>query len=111
MLRLIHENDIRAADVERVEVGGNHGMTTSLLHHRPTNGLQAKFSMEFCMSILLLERREGLSELTDAVVQRPDVQAMIQRVHFYVDPEAERNGFDKMTSIVKIHLKNGKVIS
>jgi 2-methylcitrate dehydratase PrpD len=111
MLRLIHENDIRAADVERVEVGGNHGMTTSLLHHRPTNGLQAKFSMEFCMSILLLERKEGLGELTDAVVQRPDVQAMIQRVHFYVDPEAERAGFDKMTSIVKIHLKNGKVIS
>jgi 2-methylcitrate dehydratase PrpD len=111
MLRLIRANDIRAADVERVEVGGNHGMTTSLLHHRPTNALQAKFSMEFCMSILLLERKAGLMEFTDAVVQRPDVQAMISRVHFYVDPEAERSGFDKMTSIIRIHLKNGKVVS
>jgi 2-methylcitrate dehydratase PrpD len=111
MLRLIRANDIRAADVERVEVGGNHGMTTSLLHHHPTNALQAKFSMEFCMSILLLERKAGLMEFTDAVVQRPDVQAMISRVHFYVDPEAERSGFDKMTSIIRIHLKNGKVVS
>jgi len=111
MLRLIRENDIRAADVEQVEVGGNHGMTTSLHHHRPQTGLQAKFSMEFCMSILLLERKEGLAELTDAVVQRPDVQAMMERVRFYVDPEAERAGFDKMTSILRIHLKNGKIIS
>jgi 2-methylcitrate dehydratase PrpD len=32
-------------------------------------------------------------------------------VNFYVDPEAERAGFDKMTSILRIHLKSGKVIS
>jgi 2-methylcitrate dehydratase PrpD len=51
-----------------------------------------------------------LNEYTDAVVQRPDVQEMIKRVHFYVDPEAEAAGFDKMTSILKIHLKDGRVI-
>jgi 2-methylcitrate dehydratase PrpD len=111
LLRLVRENDIKPGDVEQVEVGGNHGMTTSLLHHRPTTGLQAKFSMEFCMAILLLERKAGLSEFTDAVVQRPDVQAMIQRIRFSVDPLSEQGGFDKMTSLVKIHLKNGKVFS
>ena len=111
MLRLIREHDIRAADVEQVEVGGNHGMTTSLLHHRPVTGLQAKFSMEFCVSMLLLERKAGLSEFTDAVVQRSDVQAMMKRVRFYVDPESERSGFDKMTSIIRIHLKNSQVLS
>ena len=36
---------------------------------------------------------------------------MIKRVNFYVDPEAEAAGFDKMTSILKIHLKDGKAIS
>ena len=45
--------------------------------------------MEFCISILLLRRKAGLIEYTDAVVQRPEVQAMIPRVNFYVDPEAE----------------------
>ena len=67
--------------------------------------------MEFCISILLLERKAGLSEYTDAVVQRSDVQAMIPRVNFYVDPEAEKAGFDKMTSLIKIHMKDGQVIS
>jgi 2-methylcitrate dehydratase PrpD len=67
--------------------------------------------MEFGISILLLMRKAGLGEYTDAVVQRSDVQAMIPRVNFYVDPEAEKAGFDKMTSIIKIHMKDGKIIS
>ena len=111
MLRLIHDNHITAANVEKVDVGGNHSMTTSLLHHRPQTGLEGKFSMEFCMSILLLDGKAGLPQFTDAVVKRPDVQQMIPRVNFYVDPEAEAAGFDKMTSILKIHLKDGRVIN
>jgi len=67
--------------------------------------------MEFGVSILLLERRAGLAEYTDTVVQRSDVQEMIRRVNFYVDPEAEQAGFDKMTSILKVHMKDGRVLS
>lgn len=110
-LRLIRENKIKAADVEKIDIGGNHSMTTTLLDHHPMNGLQGKFSMEFCLAILLLDGKAGLAQFTDAVVQRPDVQDMIRRVNFYVDPEAESAGFDKMTSILKIHLKDGRVIS
>jgi 2-methylcitrate dehydratase PrpD len=81
------------------------------LRHDPKNGLEAKFSMEFCMAILLLERKGGLPQFTDAVVQRPDVRAMIARIKYYVDPQAEAAGFDKMTSLLKITLNNGKVIT
>ena len=111
MMRLIRQYEIKPGDVEKVDVGGNHGMVTTLLHHHPATGLQAKFSMEFGIAILLLERKAGLAEYTDAVVQRPDVQEMIRRVNFYVDPEAEQAGFDKMTSILKVHMKDGRVLS
>ena len=86
-------------------------MTTTLLHHQPKTGLQAKFSMEFCLAILLLERKAGLGEFSDKVVQRADVWEMIRRINFYVDPEAESAGYDKMTSLLKIHLKDGRVIA
>ncbi|HEY3618978.1 MAG TPA: MmgE/PrpD family protein, partial [Candidatus Sulfotelmatobacter sp.] len=109
--RLIRENSIRAADVERVEVGTNRNMPTTLLHHHPTTGLQAKFSMEFCMAILLLDGKADQTKFTDQVVNRPDVQKMIERVRFYVDPEAEQAGYDKMTTILKITLKDGRIIS
>jgi len=110
-MRLIEANDIQASQVEKVDVGANHNMTTTLLHHQPKTGLEAKFSMEFCIAILLLERKAGLGEFSDKVVNRSDVQEMIRRINFYVDPEAESAGFDKMTSILRIHLKDGKVIT
>ncbi len=111
MMDLILEHDIAAKEVTSVSVGTNHNMPNALIHHRPTDALQAKFSMEFCMAILLLERRAGLEQFTDAVVNRPDVQDMIRKVHFGVHPEAEAAGFDKMTTIIEIELENGKRIA
>ena len=111
LVRLIDANNIQAPQVEKVDVGANHNMTTTLLHHQPKTGLQAKFSMEFCLAILLLEQKAGLGEFSDKAVQRADVREMIRRINFYVDPEAESAGFDKMTSLLKIHLKDGRVIT
>jgi 2-methylcitrate dehydratase PrpD len=111
LARLIEVNKIEAAQVEKIDVGANHNMTTTLLHHRPRTGLQAKFSMEFCMAILLLDRKAGLGQFSDQAVQRADVQEMIRRVNFYVDPEAESAGYDKMTSLLKIHLRDGEVVT
>src|SRR6202158_5621974 len=90
MLRVIEKNNVKAADVDRVEVGGNLSNYETLFRHHPTTGLEGKFSMEFCMAILLLERKATLAQFTDAVVQRPDVQDMIRRVRYYVDPEFDK---------------------
>ena len=109
--RLIEVNKLQAAQVEKLDVGANHQMTTTLLHHRPKTGLEAKFSMEFCMAILLLDGKADQTKYTDAVVNRDDVKKMIERVRFYVDPEAENAGYDKMTTIIKITLKDGRTIS
>src|SRR2546427_11642487 len=108
MLRLARENNVQAANVDKVDMGGNSAMMAALIHHRPENSLQAKFSMEFCMAILLLDRKAGLTEFTDPVVRRPDVQQLLLRVNFYVDPEAEKAGVHTTTSINKNHKKDGK---
>ncbi|HUK14967.1 MAG TPA: MmgE/PrpD family protein [Bryobacteraceae bacterium] len=111
MRGLIRENQIRADQVERVDVGTNRNMPTALIHHQPKDALQAKFSMEFCMAALLLYGSAGLSQFTDETVNRPEVQAMIRRVHFGVNAEAERAGYNKMTTIIDIHLKDGRTVS
>ncbi len=111
MLRLIRQYDIRPEQVEGVQVGGNSRMVSTLLHHRPTTGLQGKFSMEFGIAILLLERQANLAQYTDAVVQRPDVQRLIRLVDYRVDPQAEQAGFNRMTSILTVRLKDGRALS
>src|SRR6202047_4659176 len=111
LARLIEVHKIQATQVEKVDIGANLISATTLLHHQPKTGLEAKFSMEFCLAILLLERKAGLGAFSDKAVQRPEVREMIEKINFYVDPEAESAGFDKMTSILKIHLKDGTVIA
>jgi 2-methylcitrate dehydratase PrpD len=111
LLKLIREYNVQPEQVERLDVGTNRNMPNALIHHKPDDSLQAKFSMEFCLSSLLLYRRAGLGEFTDEVVRRPEVQAMIARINFGVNQIAERAGYDKMTTILDLHLRDGRTLS
>jgi 2-methylcitrate dehydratase PrpD len=110
LLDLLKEHDIGPADVRSVRVGTNRHMPNALIHHRPKDSLAAKFSMEFCMAILVLERRAGLAQFTDEVVNRADVQAMIERVEFVADPAADEGGYREMTSIIDVELVTGQTL-
>jgi 2-methylcitrate dehydratase PrpD len=110
MLELIHANDIRPDRVRHVTVGTNRHMPNALIHLRPENELQAKFSMAFCMAILLLERRAGLAQFTDEVVARPDVKDLVARIDHVVDPEAEAAGYQNMTTIIRVELTDGRTL-
>ena len=117
-LRLIAQHAIKAAGVERVEVGGNQSNVNTLFRHRPATGLEAKFSMEFAVAILLVDGKAGLGQFTDASVRRTEVQDMVGRVKYYADPEFDRLGgggaFQAVLeepAIIRIHMKDGRVLS
>ncbi len=110
LARLIEQHDIHPDQVVKLRVGTNNHMPTTLLHNDPKNELQAKFSMPFSMAILLLRRRAGLEDYTDATVLSPEIQALMQKIDFHVDPEADAAGFDKMTTILEIQMDDGRVI-
>ena len=63
------------------------------------------------MAILLIERRAYIPEYQDKRINKQDVQAMLRRINFYKNQKAEAAGYDKMTTIIDIYLKNGKKIS
>ena len=110
MLRLVEKYNLKSGNVEKIDVGTNRNMPNTLIHHHPVNGLQAKFSMEYCTALLLLERKPSLGQFTDDFVNRADIQELLRRVNFHVDPIAEKAGYDKMTSLVTVHMKDGRVL-
>lgn len=110
MERLIKANHLTASQVDSVRVGTNKPTLTALIHHRPKTGLEAKFSLEYCLAVLLLDGRAGLAQFTDAAVNRPEAQALLRKVEAYNDPAADAAGADKMHSIITIKLKSGRVI-
>jgi 2-methylcitrate dehydratase PrpD len=117
-LRLIAQHNITAAGVDRVEVSGNQANVNTLFRHVPTTGLEAKFSMEFAVAILLLERKAGLEHFTDAVVRRADVQDLVRRVRYVVDPgagaPASGDTFQAVleeAATLTIFMRDGRVLS
>ena len=79
-LRLFKDRPVKADEVREIRVAISDRFATILRNHRPTTGLEAKFSMEFAMASALVARRVGLPELTDGFVRRSDIQALIERV-------------------------------
>jgi 2-methylcitrate dehydratase PrpD len=110
MLDLVQRESIRPEMVASVHVGTNRHIPNALIHERPTTELEAKFSMQYCLAICILERRAGLAEFTDEVIGRPDVQDMVRRIELAIDPEAEAAGYDKMTTLITMRLTDGRTL-
>jgi 2-methylcitrate dehydratase PrpD len=110
---LVLANDIRPEQVERLAIRSHRLMPLNLTYHRPTTGLEGKFSMEFSLASILVLRRAGLAEYTDEVVNRADVQDAIRKMDYTVfsDEEAEANGWHLWTTFLDLTLANGRTLS
>ena len=105
---LVRGHDIKPEQVERVEVGVTRYIRQPLRYQRPQTELEAKFSLEFAVAIIVLERQAGIHQYTDEVVRSRRVQEFLERVQVQVDPQMEARGYDKMHSVVRILLKDGR---
>jgi 2-methylcitrate dehydratase PrpD len=77
-----------ATDITGVEVVVQPGGLAPLVHHRPQDGTQAKFSMEYIVAAALIDRRIGLSTFEDVRVRRSDVQQLLAKVSLRESPTA-----------------------
>jgi 2-methylcitrate dehydratase PrpD len=93
-LDLLAKEAVSAKDVKSVVVSTSRRNSMILRNARPQTGLEAKFSMQFAMASAIVAKRAGLDELTDAFVQRPEVQALLPKVKVAPDdrPDAKRSG-------------------
>ena len=78
---------------------------------RPTNALEAKFSLEFGVVAGLIRGVVGLDELTDDFVTRPDVQRLIELVDVQVGPDDDPEyPVGAAADVVEVHLDDGTVL-
>ena len=83
LLELIRRNGIKPEEVKAVEVGFPPGSDTALVSHNPTTGLEGKFSIEYVAAATVLDGKLTLETFTDAMVQRPDVRALMAKARRY----------------------------
>ena len=83
LLQLLDEHAIRTDEVEAISVGFLPGSDTALLSDNPMTGLEGKFSIQYSMAAMLLDRRLTLETFTDRMVQRPSIRELIKKVKRY----------------------------
>ncbi len=72
--------DIDPSTVRSIEVHLGRAQAAMLREHAPTNGVAAKFSLEFAVSAALVARRIGLAQLDDDFVRSAPVQDLFSKV-------------------------------
>ena len=110
LLTLLQENNVAPDDIDRIEVRTNERVWKTLQHHAPDSGMQAKFSMEFTLAVIALQRRAGLADFTTDALLRPEIQEMMRRIS-YTPYETAGDVFTNVTTLIDLHLTGGGHVS
>ena len=83
LMELMDKHALQPDEIDEVSIGFLPGADTALVSLDPQTGLQGKFSVEYTLAALLLDRKLNLETFTDAMVQRPQARALIGKVRRY----------------------------
>jgi 2-methylcitrate dehydratase PrpD len=96
--------------LERVE-GRIHSLADQILIHRnPQTGLEAKFSMEACVALALLDGRVNTKSFTDRRLANKDFKKILRRVQRVVTASDKKGPRGFGPAEVRVLLKGGDIM-
>ena len=110
--KLLAHESFTAEQVDRIDVLVDFDPPRSLIHSRPTGGLEGKFSMQYCLAAEILDGRIGLGSFTDEQVMRPEAQGLIPRIEMRRHPGHEGQlSWTEAYNQVEVHTRDGRVLT
>jgi 2-methylcitrate dehydratase PrpD len=111
VLDLRRREDLAADDIDRIEIGVDAITPTVLIYERPSSGLEAKFSMPFCIAAAMVDGRVGIDTFEPAKLAAPAIVALMPRVTMRVDPALDGVGPPLTRARVSVRLRDGRVLT
>jgi 2-methylcitrate dehydratase PrpD len=108
LLKILRKRRTSAEEIDAIEVYLNDFLMLSLPYDSPQTGLEAKYSIQYDLATIALDGQAGMRQYTDAMVRRPEAQALMKRVA--VHPQAGDLGKVRLESRVVLKLKSGETI-
>jgi len=98
----------RLDQIERITVGAGRVIFSAMLYAVPETGLQAKFSMPYCVAAALVDGKIDLGSFTAERIRGQAVGALMPRIEM-VDDERVRD-HSELGTIVTVTLRDGTVL-
>jgi len=114
VLKLREQYSIVPEEIAAIECYIRPVMHSVLIHHNPGTGLEAKFSMEYCVAAALVIGHLGIPQFADAAVAAPSVRELMGKVRMLTDEKLEEAAREKnllAPTRVKVQLKDGRILS
>jgi 2-methylcitrate dehydratase PrpD len=108
---LIDENDLSVDRVERIDVHLMKPNMMNLSYNRPKTGLQGKFSAEYTLSRILMDRTLRLETFTDDAVNDPAAREMVEKVHVHLAEVPEWRQGAARPATVAVLTKDGSTLT
>ncbi|WP_458189012.1 MmgE/PrpD family protein [Haladaptatus sp. NG-WS-4] len=105
---VVEREDLSPEDVESVRVALDDAASEMLIHANPDDALQAKFSIEFCLAVILRERDAGVKEFSDEYVADSRTREVIEKVDREFEPNLFGGNFAGYGARVTLTTTDGK---
>ncbi len=110
-LDLISTNDIKAEDIEKVDIIHTATVPGQGCNSAPDTPLAARLSIPYCMALCAYEGRVELDQFTEDRLENPDYRNLMERVTVTPDDNLQSKYPETIASYVDITCNDGAVYS
>jgi len=96
------------AAVRRIVLRTPEATVLPLIHHRPEDGLQGKFSLEYAAAAALLDTYAGFGSFTDEAVRRDEARRLVSLVETKLEPGGDWLLDGELEA--EVHMADGTVL-
>jgi 2-methylcitrate dehydratase PrpD len=111
LLALVAAHDIAPAQVARVDAWLHPRRLAHTDRPDPQSGLDAKFSVQYCLARALMNRRIVLEDFEGEAYRDAATRELMARIHAAPHPEASAGGDTPLGAEIRLSLRDGRVLT
>ncbi|OLP45747.1 MmgE/PrpD family protein [Rhizobium oryziradicis] len=110
-LDLQKEHGFSIEDIQRIDTKVGRSAVDNLAYPDPSNEMQARFSMQYCLAVALTNGGLSLGDFTPQAAIRPELRCLMAKINMTSYSVEEERGVERLPHQVHISLKDGRRFS
>lgn len=110
-LDLQKEHGFSVDDIQRIDTKVGRSAVDNLAYPDPSNEMQARFSMQYCLAVALTNGGLSLGDFTPQAAIRPELRGLMAKINMTSYSVEEERGVERLPHQVHIALNDGRQFS
>jgi 2-methylcitrate dehydratase PrpD len=110
LLFLMGKHQLSPADIRSIRCGLAQIAVQVLNHPHPNNGLEAKFSFQYCVALAVLNGAVRIEDFEDEKVQAETILQFMRKIETYVKPELNADA-KTLGAVIRVETADGQTYS